>query len=108
MKDTTEILRTVLKSQYHASLSMLRQAIAKCPGDLWYNTEQVNAFWQTAYHTLFFAHLYLQPNEGAFRPWKGHQSRVQYEDAIAGPPDPTSALPLLPEPYTREQVLEYW
>ena len=41
-----------------AGLSLLRQAIEKCPEDLWYSTEQVNAVWQTAYHTLFFAHLY--------------------------------------------------
>lgn len=106
--ETTEILRTVLKSQYHASLAMLRQALEKCPEDLWYSTEQVNAFWQTAYHTLFFAHLYLQPNLAAFRPWKNHQRNAQYQDGIARPPDPNSTLPLIPDPYTQEQVLEYW
>ena len=53
---TTDILRSVLKSQYHASLAMLRQALERCPEDLWYSQEQVNSFWQTAYHTLFFAH----------------------------------------------------
>ena len=105
---TREQLRAVLKSQYHASLAMLRQAVEKCPEDLWYNTKHVNAFWQTAYHTLFFAHLYLQPNEAAFTAWSGHQRWVQYGDGIAGPNNPDSKLPLLPEPYTREQVLEYW
>jgi hypothetical protein len=105
---TTEKLRAALKSQYHASLAMLRQAIEKCPEGLWYRQDQVNAFWQTAYHTLFFAHLYLQPNEAAFKPWIGHQGQVQYEDCVAGPNDPKSKLPLLPEPYTQEQVLEYW
>src|SRR5262245_55571959 len=104
----TDLLRTVLKSQYHASLAMLRQTIEKCPDDLWYSKDQINAFWQTAYHTLFFTHLYLQPNDAAFKPWKHHQANVQYEDAIAGKRDPNSTLPLLPEPYTREQVLEYW
>jgi hypothetical protein len=103
-----ETLKTVLKSQYHAALGMLRQALERCPEDLWYSKEQVNAFWQTAYHTLYFTHLYLQPNEAAFKPWKHHQSNVQHEDAIAGPPDPNSKLSLIPEPYTREQVLEYW
>jgi hypothetical protein len=107
-RTTTDKLRAVLKSQYHASLAMLRQALERCPEDLWYNKDQVNAFWQTAYHTLFFAHLYLQPNEATFKPWNGHQGQVQYEDGIAGPNDPDSNLPLLPEPYTREQVLEYW
>ena len=106
--ETSEILRTVLKNQYHASLAMLRQALQQCPEDLWYRTDQVNAFWQTAYHTLFFAHVYLQPNEAAFQPWKNHQGNVQYEDGIAGAPDPNSSLRLLPDPYTKEQVLEYW
>jgi hypothetical protein len=104
----TDLLRAVLKSQYHAALAMLRQAIDKCPEDLWYSNDQINAFWQTAYHTLYFAHLYLQINEGAFKPWKHHQSNVQHEDAQAGPPDPNSTLPLIPKPYTREQVLDYW
>jgi hypothetical protein len=105
---TTELLRSVLKSQYHASLAMLRQAVEKCPEHLWYSQEQVNAFWQTAYHTLFFAHLYLQPNEAAFQPWEQHQGQVQHEDGQTGPSDPNSPLPLIPEPYTRKQVLEYW
>src|SRR5262245_40558568 len=103
-----DFIRTVLKSQYHAALGMLRQAFEKCPDDLWYSKEQVNTFWQTAYHTLYFTHLYLQTSESAYQPWKHHQSAVQYEDCIAGPADPKSTLPLLPEPYTREQVLEYW
>ena len=106
--NTTDLLRTVLKSQYHASLAMLRQALEKCPDDLWYSQEQVNAFWQTAYHTLFFTHLYLQPNFAAFKPWKHHQANVQHEDGHTGPADPNSTLPLIPEPYTREQVLDYW
>jgi len=106
--ETTETLRTVLKSQYHASLAMLRQAIEKCPEDLWYDAEQPNAFWQLAYHTLFFAHLYLQPNAAAFQPWKNQRRNVQNEDCLTRPPDPNSNLPLLPDPYSREQVLEYW
>jgi hypothetical protein len=105
---STEMLRTVLKNQYHAALAMLRQSIEKCPEDLWYSTEQVNAYWQVAYHTLFFSHVYLQPNEAAFKPWKYHQGNVQYEDCIAGPSDPKSTLPLLPDPYTKAQVVEYW
>jgi hypothetical protein len=33
---------------------------------------------------------------------------VQHEDGIAGPADPDSELPLIPRPYTQEQVLAYW
>jgi hypothetical protein len=86
-------LKTVLKSQYHAGLAMLREAIERCPDDEWRSRDHKNAFWQTAYHVLFFTHLYLQANEAAFRRWTQHQ----------GDGDGTSG-----DPYTKAQVLEYW
>ena len=75
-------LKQILKSQYHAALAMLRNAVAKCPDELWYDATPTNAFWQVAYHTMFFAHFYLQPNEAAFRPWQEHQGNVQHIDGI--------------------------
>lgn len=104
---TVDTLRATLKSQYFASLAMLRQAIELCPDTIWTGTTHTNAPWQIAYHTLFFAHLYSQPDEAAFRPWKDHQADNQYPDAIPGPLEPESNLPLLPTPYTKAQVLEY-
>jgi hypothetical protein len=102
-------LRTVLKSQYHASLAMLREAIARCPDDIWLGTAYKNACWQVAFHTLFYAHLYLQRDEAAFRPWKDQQRNVQHPGGIASDRvDPASTLPLIPDPYTKAQVLEYW
>ena len=47
-------------------------------------------------------------NEAAFRPWEGHRADNQNPDGLAGPPDPESDLPLLPEPYTKDEVLAYW
>ncbi|MEX2582950.1 MAG: hypothetical protein WD766_06740, partial [Gemmatimonadota bacterium] len=73
----TSALRGILKSQYHATLAMLRETIERCPDELWYGDDHPNACWQIAYHALYFTHLYLQPNEAAFRPWEHHQSRVQ-------------------------------
>lgn len=87
---------------------MLLEGLERCPDDVWLRADHVNTFWQVAYHTLFFTHLYIQPNETTFRPWEHHQAQVQNEDGIAGPPNPDSALPLIPEPYSREQVLAYW
>jgi hypothetical protein len=101
-------LRAALKSQYHAALAMLRESIERCPEDLWLDHRPKNAFWQIAYHTLYFTHLYLQPRLEAFRPWEGHQGGVQHEDGIAGTADPASALPLIPGPYTKLQTLAYW
>jgi hypothetical protein len=101
-------LRTSLKSQYHAGLAMLHEAIVKCPDAVWASDAHKNAFWQIAYHTLFFTHLYLQPTVADFRPWKGHQGNVQHEDGIPGPADPKSTLPLVPSPYSKDDVLAYW
>jgi len=103
-----EALKSALKSQYHASLDMLGQTIEKCPEDLWYSPEYKNAFWQLAYHTLFFTHLYLFLRSEDFIPWIKHQKDNQNPDSIRGDQDPDSTLPLIPDPYTREQLLEYW
>jgi hypothetical protein len=105
--DTDQVFKDSLKSQYHAALSMLREAVELCSEEMWFNDKHVNAFWQIAYHTLYLTHLYLQPNEQAFRPWAQHQADVQNPDGFPGPADPTSTLPLIPKPYTRGQVLEY-
>jgi len=98
----------MLKSQYHAALAMLKSAIENCPDDLWLDSQYRNAYWQVAYHTLFFAHLYLMPDEASFRPWRGHQSDVQHPDGIPGRVDPASRLPIIPKPYTRSEALAYW
>ena len=105
---STESLRAILKSQYHASLAMLREAIDRCPDDLWTSTEHLNPSWEVAYHVLFFAHVYSSRDEASFRPWEHHQADVQYPDGIPGPADPKSTLPLVATPYTKSEVLAYW
>lgn len=101
-------LREILKSQYHAALAMLREAIEQCPDDLWLDDRPKNAFWQVAYHTLFFAHVYMGPDAASFPRWAEHQRDNQNEDGIPGDPDPASPLPLMPRPYTKDQALRYW
>ena len=109
--DTTgardELSRTALKRQYHAGLAMLRTAVERFPDDRWTEPFADNAFWQIAYHTLFYTHLYLQPGIDAFRPFPGHQGDVQSKGALTGPADPASVLPLLPEPYPKAHVLAF-
>jgi len=100
-------LRRVLKGQYGAALTRFRQAVEQCPDDLWFDERPTNTFWQVAYHTIFFADFYLQPTAEAFEPWERHQRGVQNEDGIAGPPDANSSLPLIPQPYSRRNVLDY-
>lgn len=103
-----------LKSQYHATLTMLRQVIEQCPDDLWASTEYRNPFWRIAYHTLYFLHLYTRPTMYDFRPWEKHQTCIQDMDDRPSPPEilELTELPHRPpqtgEPYTKDEILEYW
>lgn len=92
--------KKTIKSQYYASLEMLRQAIEACPESLWYDQEHPSPFWQIAYHALFYTHLYLQPSEEDFVPWEKHAEASRSlgssgEGAEAG------------EPYSKEDLLAY-
>jgi hypothetical protein len=91
-------VKDVVKSQYHASLEMLGQAIVKCPDSLWNDREYKNPFWRVAYHALFYTHLYLQDSLEGFSPWGEHK-----EDYEALGRD----CPQDGQPYTKDQVLEY-
>jgi hypothetical protein len=102
------VLRSALKSQYHSGLAMLRESIERCPDDLWLRHPPLNAFWQAAYHVIFFTHYYMQKDYEGFRPWAGHQYDNQNPDGIPEAPKAGSALPLEPDPYTRAQALAYW
>ena len=92
-------LQTTLKSQYYASLAMLRQAIDACPAELWTSDRYVNPFWQVAYHTLFYTHLYLQPAEADFVPWEHHREG-HHRFGSEGPASPV--------PYSVEEIQSYW
>ncbi|MFO7544213.1 MAG: DinB family protein [Trueperaceae bacterium] len=104
---TTDTLRALLKSQYRAGFVMLRQAVTRFPTEAWLGDGHDNAPWQIAYHVLYYTHLYLQPKVEDFRAWPGHQADVEYEDGIPGEPVDGSDRPLIPEPYTKDQVLAY-
>ena len=90
--------RDIVKSQYHASLEMLRQAVVKCPDFLWDDPEYKNPFWRVAYHALFFTHLYLQDSLDDFAPWVKHKEDCKALDR---------QLPQDEGPYTKVEVLEY-
>ncbi len=90
-------MNMIIKSQYHASLAMLREAIEKCPDSMWVNTDYVNPFWRVAYHIIIYAHFYLSPTESDFIPWEKHQDGMQ----LLGPSAPDS------EPYSKADLLAY-
>lgn len=91
---------TVIQSQYHSALAMLKQAIEKCPPDLWVDPHYDNAYWHIAYHALFYTHLYAQPSMREFKPWPKH--RAEYESL--GPPQ---HMPKIGEPYSHADLLEF-
>jgi hypothetical protein len=113
-------VRSALKSQYHAALRTLHEVIEKCPDGMWNDPGMNGAnpgvlqnkddlrtsapFWRVVYHTLFFAHFYLQQTQEGFRPWARHREEAQYIASVGRegnrPPKPC-------EPFTRADLLEY-
>ena len=106
--DAMNTTHSTLKSQYHASLEMLHEALERCTDDLWLDPSAGNACWQIAYHALFYVHMYLQPDLKSFQPWAEHQKNVQYQNGFPGAPNPKSDLPPIPEPYSKTQVMAFW
>jgi hypothetical protein len=84
-----------IKSQYHASLEMLRQAVIKCPEPLWDDRSYKNVFWNVAYHALFYTHLYLATTLQSFKPWsKGKAGTNELKEGQG--------------PYSKAEILEYF
>jgi len=98
-------LQAVLKHQYHAGMGMLGEAIERCPETLWTDTGYTNPFWHIVYHTLFYTHLYLQPDEHAFTPWERDIPEYHYLGPLPWPPHRVLHIS---DPYTKEQLQEYW
>ena len=94
----------VIRSQYLATLAMLRQAVERCPEPLWDDRAYKNRFWHVAYHALFYTHLYLQDRLEDFRPWALHRKEYNYLGAVPWPPH---HKPVIDEPYTRDEILAY-
>jgi hypothetical protein len=88
---------TVIRSQYHATLDMLEEAIRVCPKALWTDSSHTNAFWRVAYHTVFFTHLYLSESLAGFVPWSKGRPKVE---SLGVKSD-------VGEPYSVGELLEY-
>jgi hypothetical protein len=97
--DPTEAIH----SQYHAALQMLKEAIIACPDSLWDAPEPPNRFWQLAFHTLFYTHLYLQDSESNFQRWSKHRPGAEELGHIS----PQQAELLEVAPYSKGEILEY-
>lgn len=69
----TEYFKMILTGQFEASLAMLNQCVRLCPPEHWEGMIANGTFRMIAYHTLFFADLYLSPREDAFELRDLHQ-----------------------------------
>lgn len=114
-KSADDVLRDALKSQYHAALRMLRLAVELCPDDLWFrHPEDERPFWLTAYHALFYTHLYLDRPDRSLDSSELHQSGIQNIEDVPSPPtldeepEPPKWPPVARTPMERSEVLEYW
>lgn len=90
-------LQSALASQYKAALLMLRQAVERCPYEIWVGRNHPRNPWRIAYHAVFYADLYLRPGAEAFTPWEKHREGTK---ELWGAPD-------VSEPYTQAEVIEY-
>jgi hypothetical protein len=90
--------KSVIQSQFLATLEMLKKAIQQCPEQIWADPKPKNEFWHIAFHSLFFAHFYLQPTEADFDAWHKHRDVVSLS-----PSDDLNSV----KPYTKAEILEY-
>jgi DinB superfamily len=97
--DDAKVVEALL-SQYRAALAMLKQAIAECPEELWVAENFRNRTWHIAYHTLFYAHLYVHASEAVFIPWTQHRVVCRLLGASAEELQDVT-------PYSREDLLGY-
>lgn len=82
-------IKQLIRSQYIASLGMLREVLVKCPAESWNAPGDKECTWEKVYHALRIAHMYLQPTLDDFVPWAAHR---EGKDAKA---------------YTQAEMLDY-
>jgi hypothetical protein len=82
-------IKAILQSQYLASLAMLKEAVVKCPSQIWDDPQDKFKFWSKAYHTIYYVHLYVQQAEKDFTLWEKHH-------------DPDGDIP-----FSKDEALEY-
>ena len=97
-------MKNIIASQYHAALGMLKNAVEKCPDDLWVDQTYTNPFWQVAYHTLFYVDLYLSENLETAKAWEKHRPNYDFFGNIGRNGE---VIPERNPPYTQIEILEY-
>lgn len=87
--------RAAIRSQFEAALAMLADAVRQCPAECWTAGVTRMSCWYVAYHTLFYADLYLSRDETGFQlpAYARNDDMTQGESGWSGPPpDPADLL----------------
>ena len=68
----------MLVNQYEAVLAALNFAIDRCPAELWDAPAGASPFCQVVFHALFFADVYLGPDEDSLRQQGFHRDNAAF------------------------------
>jgi hypothetical protein len=96
-------MKSILISQYQASLKMILKTIEKCPDGLWENNTYKNAYWRIVYHSLFYTALYLSESDDTFVPWTTHI--VNYN--VLGSVDHGNNPIVIQDAYSKTDMISY-
>ena len=75
-----ETLKTLIANQLNAALCTLSTCIDRCPDTVWGMRIANLRFCQVAFHTLFYADYYLEPDDKSFRLQRFHRDNAEAFD----------------------------
>ena len=73
-----DTFKKLIANQYEAAFCTLNACIDRCPETAWNSPVGETAFCQVAFHTLFFADVYLGQNEESLRRQPFHRENEQF------------------------------
>lgn len=85
-----KLINQMLLGQYEASLSMLKEAVASCPAEHWEIKIANQPARFVAFHTLYWADIYLSKNDKAF---ESHEFVMEGRGLPFGQPFPAGKVP---------------
>ena len=98
------MIQSAIGGQYGAALTMLHRCVENSDAATWLAPVAQFPFWHIAYHTLFFADLYLSPEEKAFTAQKFHRTDYQFLGPQSWAPDKKFVAD---QPYDQQTLLAY-
>ena len=98
------MIRSAVARQYGAALALMRGCVMRADSAAWLGAVGKFPFWHVAYHTLYYADLYLSPDESAFRPQPFHLDGYNFLGPQPWAPDMRVAAD---RPYDQDMLTAY-